>query len=105
MEFTQQSVYYSPCANADFDDTIHALRDVYEDDFFISIEPKAAWRSTRDELNDVALVNSPSSILEMLLIKIVELSLEGRCAIIVPDLDDAKLVVQDDNELQKMLLK
>jgi len=69
----------------------------------ISFEPKAAWRSTQDELNDVPLVNSPSSILEtMLLIKIVELSLEGKCAIIVPDLDDTKLVVQDDdNELQK----
>ena len=101
MEFKQQSDYYSPCANTDFDDMIHALRDVYEDDFFISMEPKAAWKSTQDELNDVALVNSPSSILEMLLIKIVALSLEGKCAIIVPDLNNKQLVVQDDNELQK----
>ena len=57
------STGYSPCGNTPFNEMIHHLKSVYNDDnnnFFISMEPKAAWGQTPQELADVALVDPPS---------------------------------------------
>lgn len=96
MEFKRQSDHYSPCANTGFDEMIQALKMVYGDDFFISVEPKAAWGKTQKELDDVALSNLPSTILEELLKKIEQYELKGKCAAMV-EIND----VQDDQELGK----
>ena len=97
MEFKRQSEYYSPCANVAFDEMVHTLKDVYGDNnFFISLEPKAAWRLTQTELDDVALTNLPSTILEELLGKIMQHELNGHCAVIL-ELSE----VHDDQELEK----
>ena len=96
MEFKRESEYYSPCANTGFDEMITTLKNVYGNDFFISMEPKAAWGKTQKELNDVALTNLPSTILEELLKKIIEHDLKGNCAAIV-DINE----VQDSHELEK----
>lgn len=83
MEFKHQSDYYSPCANMDFDEMVHTLKSVYGNEFFISMEPKAAWGNTRKELGDAALTNLPSNILDNLLEKIIEYDFQGNCAAIV----------------------
>ena len=101
MEFKHESDFYSPCGNTDFDEMISTLSKVYDGNFFISMEPKAAWKRTEKELHDLALVNTPSTILEILLLKIVQHNLGGNCAAIVPDIHDREVVVQDEHELQK----
>lgn len=83
MEYKRKSEYYSPCANVPFDDMVRALRNEYGDDFFVSMEPKAAWGGTREELEDEALADLPSSVLEKLLGGIESHHLDGKCAAIV----------------------
>ncbi|KAL7527573.1 hypothetical protein ACHAXR_002019 [Thalassiosira sp. AJA248-18] len=107
MEFKGQSKYYSPCANTDFDEMIQTLKHVYAgNDFFISMEPKAAWGNTQKELDDVALTNSPSTILEELLKKIIQHELGGHCAVIA---EINEVAQQHDNgqelEKERSLLK
>lgn len=96
MEFKHQSKYYSPCARVGFDEMIRTLKTVYENNFFISMEPKAAWGNTPKELEDVALTNFPSSILKVLLKKITEHGLGGKCAAIVEIFQ-----AHDEQELQE----
>ena len=106
MEYKQQSRYYSPCANTDFDTMIQTLKQVYgssDKGFFISMEPKAAWGNSAQEVEDVALVNTPSTILEVLLEKIKQNELKHHCAAIV----ELKKHAHDTEEVakQKTLLK
>ena len=97
MEFKRMSDYYSPCANTEFDEMIDIVKRVYgTDEFFLSMEPKAAWQKTQQELDDVALTNLPSNILEQLLDAIQRHDLKGKCAAIV-EINEA----HDDNELEK----
>ena len=96
LEFKHESERYAPCALESFDDVIRALREAYGNDFFVSVEPKAAWGRTSRELTDVALTNTPSMILEALWEHIVRHDLAGRCGAIV-ELDAA----QDARELER----
>ena len=98
MEFKQTSNYYSPCANTELDEMVHTLKKVYGTDFFLSMEPKAAWGNTQKELEDKALTNLPSAILDEFLRAIRRNELEGHCAAIV-EISEA----QDDKELEKEL--
>ncbi|EJK47891.1 hypothetical protein THAOC_33359 [Thalassiosira oceanica] len=83
MEWKRESSYYSPCANQKFDDLVGYLKDVYRDeDWFISLEPKASWNNSPRELSDPALADSPSSILQVLLTKVRQHNLKGHCAAI-----------------------
>ena len=66
MEYKHITKQYSPCANTEFNDMIQILTRVFGDDFFISLEPKAAWKNTQHELEDPALTNLPSRILKQL---------------------------------------
>lgn len=107
MEYKQISDYYSPCANSDFDDLVGLLKKVYgQEDFFISLEPKASWGKTEKELADVALTNLPSSILEKLLDAVRRNDLKGKCAAIVeinPAQDREELDVE--NRLLKEIME
>eukprot|EP00985_Skeletonema_marinoi_P031994 scaffold37977_cov195-Skeletonema_marinoi.AAC.2 len=101
MEYKRTTKTYSPCGNTAFNEMMHLLKSVYNNDFFISMEPKAAWRQTQQELDDIALINPPSKILEKLL-ELVELNeLAGHCAAIVElnyqvTDDDAELRLQEE---------
>jgi hypothetical protein len=103
MEFKHELNYYSPCANTDFDEMIQALEHVYGNDFFISMEPKAAWGNTAQELNDAALTNLPSSIMKVLFDKIEQHDLRGKCAVIL----EINTEAHDGHEirLERSLLK
>ena len=82
MEYKRITKTYSPCGNTEFNEMIHLIKSVYSHDFFISMEPKAAWGQTQQELEDIALVNRPSKILETVL-DLIELNeLAGHCAVI-----------------------
>ncbi|KAL7527507.1 hypothetical protein ACHAWF_002203 [Thalassiosira exigua] len=84
MEFKRKSDYYSPCANTDFDEMMRMLQSVFGTEFFISMEPKAAWGNAEKELNDAALTNRPSNILKKLLENIKQHDLKAKhCAVIV----------------------
>lgn len=85
MEYKRTTKTYSPCGNTPFNEMIQLLKSVYNDgnNFFISMEPKAAWGQTPQELNDVALINPPSKILEVLLELVEWNELAGHCAVIV----------------------
>lgn len=84
MEYKHTTKTYSPCGNTPFNEMIHLLKTVYNDNnFFISMEPKAAWGQTPQELNDVALINPPSRILQVLLELVEWNELAGHCAVIV----------------------
>eukprot|EP00984_Skeletonema_dohrnii_P016339 scaffold7239_cov123-Skeletonema_dohrnii-CCMP3373.AAC.1 len=103
MEYKRTTKTYSPCGNTAFNEMMHLLKSVYNNDFFISMEPKAAWGQTQQELDDIALINPPSKILETLL-KLIELNeLAGHCAAIV----ELNYQVTDDAEsrLQEELLR
>lgn len=97
MEYKRQSKYYSPCANIGLDEMISLLREVYDNDFFISMEPKAAWGNTPKELQDAALTNFPSAILTALLETIRSRDLGGKCAVIAEVREEGL----DDDELEK----
>lgn len=85
MEYNKLSKYYSPCANTELDNFIQLLEHIYDNgDFFLSMEPKAAWGNTPVELDNPALANLPSKILERLLNAIQRNVLSGdNCAAIV----------------------
>ena len=102
MEYKHESNYYSPCSNIDFDSFIATLKSVYGNGngnrnkktrdgksstsnaaFFLSLEPKAAWRNTPQEIDDPALTNLPSDILQIFLQAIERHELKGQCAAIV----------------------
>mmetsp|Transcript_269 Transcript_269/g.345 ORF Transcript_269/g.345 Transcript_269/m.345 type:complete len:184 (+) Transcript_269:1-552(+) len=80
---------------------IQLLKTVYNDNFFISMEPKAAWGQTPQELDDVALIHPPSRILEVLLEHIVEWNeLGGHCAVIV-ELKNSNKWKKDEAEFHR----
>ncbi|KAL9180836.1 hypothetical protein ACHAXT_011289 [Thalassiosira profunda] len=104
MEFKQQSAYYSPCANTEFDEMMRILQSVFGREFFISMEPKAAWGNTETELGDAALTDRPSNILAKLLEKIKQHELKAEnCAAIVeireghdePELEKERHLLQE----------
>lgn len=93
---------YSPCSNTSFDDMIHVLKSVYGSDFFISIEPKAAWHNTKKEQQDPALTNKPSDILKYLLESLQRHRLKkDNCAVIVELFDEHD---SDEKEEEKAVL-
>lgn len=102
MEYKHTSNHYSPCANVDFNKFIGILKRVYGEDFFISLEPKANWGNTTQELEDTALTNLPSTILEKLLEAVKLHGLKGKCAAIV-DINPAQ--ADQELELEKKLLE
>mmetsp|Transcript_3862 Transcript_3862/g.6441 ORF Transcript_3862/g.6441 Transcript_3862/m.6441 type:complete len:329 (-) Transcript_3862:471-1457(-) len=97
MEYKHTTPTYSPCGNTPFNEMINLLKTVYNDNFFISMEPKAAWRQTTQELNDVALIHPPSRILEKLLELIEFNELAGHCAAIV----ELNYQLKDEAELHR----
>ncbi|KAL7463556.1 hypothetical protein ACHAXS_003916 [Conticribra weissflogii] len=94
MEFKMNSKYYSPCANRGFDEMMQIVKRVFGEDYFLSMEPKAAWGMTIREYDDTALTDSPSAILEQLLEGIERHRMKGKCAAIV-EINDK----QNENEL------
>lgn len=103
MEFKHESNYFSPCANFDLDEFVQTLKQVYgPENFFLSMEPKAAWGHTQKELDDVALANSPAEILELLVLKIRELELREKCAVILPNMEERHRVgLEEYHDIQK----
>eukprot|EP00557_Chaetoceros_sp_GSL56_P003009 CAMPEP_0176490878 /NCGR_PEP_ID=MMETSP0200_2-20121128/8118_1 /TAXON_ID=947934 /ORGANISM="Chaetoceros sp., Strain GSL56" /LENGTH=329 /DNA_ID=CAMNT_0017888239 /DNA_START=270 /DNA_END=1255 /DNA_ORIENTATION=+ len=94
MEYKKMSNCYSPCSNVKLDDFLTLVKQVYNDndkdgrghDFFISMEPKAAWKQTLQELQDPALTNIPLDILQSMLDVIRKHDLKRhQCAVIVDD--------------------
>mmetsp|Transcript_28523 Transcript_28523/g.60435 ORF Transcript_28523/g.60435 Transcript_28523/m.60435 type:complete len:340 (+) Transcript_28523:172-1191(+) len=94
LEFKRKSEYYSPCANSGFDEMLEIVKKVFGEEYFLSMEPKAAWGMTVSEYDDAALTNTPSSILEQLLEGIERHRMKGKCAAIV-ELNNKR----DQNEL------
>ena len=100
MEYKRESSYYSPCANQKFDDVVGYLKDVYGDeDWFISLEPKASWNNSPEELSDLALTSFPSDILQVLLDKVQEHNLKGHCAAIVEIKQDERFQRETDRQM------
>lgn len=84
MEFKRESTYYSPCSLLALNDLIQILDEVYgKSKWFISLEPKASWGRTQEEMKDIALVE-PKKIMSKLLEILVKFNLrEDQCAVII----------------------
>mmetsp|Transcript_3768 Transcript_3768/g.5628 ORF Transcript_3768/g.5628 Transcript_3768/m.5628 type:complete len:350 (-) Transcript_3768:40-1089(-) len=69
VEFKQTSAYYSPCANQELDVFLQTMHYVFNDkdgqNYFVSMEPKAAWKRTQKESDDEALA-PPIMVLQSL---------------------------------------
>mmetsp|Transcript_16344 Transcript_16344/g.24428 ORF Transcript_16344/g.24428 Transcript_16344/m.24428 type:complete len:410 (+) Transcript_16344:221-1450(+) len=108
MEYKHVSNYYSPCSNIDFDSFIATLKSVYGGEssnantaFFLSLEPKAAWHNTPQEIGDPALTNHPSDILQMFLQAIKRHELKGQCAAIVDIPSNSNSNIEETEETEE----
>mmetsp|Transcript_3119 Transcript_3119/g.4159 ORF Transcript_3119/g.4159 Transcript_3119/m.4159 type:complete len:334 (-) Transcript_3119:247-1248(-) len=99
MEYKQTSSYYSPCANTLFSDFFKLVSEAYgNDDFFISMEPKASWHQSDEEIEDSALAQ-PIEILSEVKQQLENVHLNrSLCAIIV----DLKLIEPDSEERETL---